>query len=239
MNNTAKQRLRLQYLQRLGRYERGLKQRVTSVFRKQGRSLRNRYLFTGTVLHSDLDKYSRELRVLLMKYYNTVGNALGPSMVHGIKEETPFERELRIWSIARAATVVDGIEDTTWRAIQAVVLQSQSEGLGVVATANEIRKQTDILSTARAKTIARTELHIAANVAGGIVANGTGLQMKKTWVSAQDDRTRSSHRSANGQTVDISDPFIVNGYSLINPGDPNGPASEVINCRCTVIYTPT
>jgi len=32
--------------------------------------------------------------------------------------------------------------------------------------------------------------------------------------------------------VGMNEPFLVGGASLMYPGDPNGPASEIINCRC-------
>jgi hypothetical protein len=32
----------------------------------------------------------------------------------------------------------------------------------------------------------------------------------------------------------MDEPFTVGGASLMYPGDPAGPAEEVINCRCCV-----
>lgn len=55
--------------------------------------------------------------------------------------------------------------------------------------------------------------------------------MKKQWLATGDSRTRESHMAINGETVDNSKPFS-NG--LMYPGDPNGTASEVYNCRCAM-----
>ena len=52
----------------------------------------------------------------------------------------------------------------------------------------------------------------------------------KRWVAHHDERTRSSHLAANGQTVAIDDPFIVGGAALAFPGDPSAPMEEVANC---------
>ena len=49
--------------------------------------------------------------------------------------------------------------------------------------------------------------------------------------------TRSAHRSADGQRVDINERFLVDGESLKFPRDPNGSAKNIINCRCVSIYT--
>ncbi len=50
--------------------------------------------------------------------------------------------------------------------------------------------------------------------------------------STMDARTRHTHDVADGQTVSFTDPFIVGGFPLAFPGDPTGPPSETVNCRC-------
>lgn len=62
-------------------------------------------------------------------------------------------------------------------------------------------------------------------------ASDMGINLKKQWVSTRDDRTRPSHQALNLETVGMDKTFS-NG--LRYPGDFNGPASEVINCRCVV-----
>lgn len=57
----------------------------------------------------------------------------------------------------------------------------------------------------------------------------------KVWISTMDDRTRPTHRDADQQRTLLSEPFRVGGAPLLFPGDPNGPADEVIQCRCTVL----
>ena len=60
----------------------------------------------------------------------------------------------------------------------------------------------------------------------------------KSWVSARDERVRGSHdvrEHPELQTViPLEQSFIVGGSPLLHPGDPNGPAGEIINCRCTM-----
>jgi uncharacterized protein with gpF-like domain len=60
--------------------------------------------------------------------------------------------------------------------------------------------------------------------------------MRKVWISAEDDRTREDHIEADGQAVGMQDSFTIGGWELAYPGDPNGPAEQIINCRCTVGY---
>lgn len=61
---------------------------------------------------------------------------------------------------------------------------------------------------------------------------------RKRWVAYHDARTRPSHREADGQTAAVSQAFVVNGYSMMAPGDPTAPYSETENCRCIVVGVP-
>ena len=87
--------------------------------------------------------------------------------------------------------------------------------------------------------IARTETHGAANYGSDEAAKQTGLPLSREWISAQDERTRETHREANGTTTSMDGTFKVGDAELAFPGDPDGGADypeEVINCRCTVAY---
>lgn len=59
-------------------------------------------------------------------------------------------------------------------------------------------------------------------------------QNTHTWVSMRDEKVRVSHWNADGQTVPINEPFIINGYKMMFPLDDSmgAPVEEIINCRC-------
>lgn len=92
----------------------------------------------------------------------------------------------------------------------------------------------------RAETIGRTEamasLHASQEeaVRQGVQAGAIQQsKLKQIWRTARDARVRDSHRSMSGQTVARGEMFTTGtGVNLAYPGDPNGPATEVINCRC-------
>lgn len=91
----------------------------------------------------------------------------------------------------------------------------------------------------RADRIARTETTGAVNAgvyADGIArANSGESGLSKQWWATTDTRTRPSHWVAHGQVVAMGDSFRVGGHDMEFPGDPRGPAHEVINCRCALL----
>lgn len=58
-----------------------------------------------------------------------------------------------------------------------------------------------------------------------------GVKVRKRWMATKDGRTRDRHRSLDGEIVEVNERFS-NGCRY--PGDPQGPPSEVYNCRCTM-----
>lgn len=92
----------------------------------------------------------------------------------------------------------------------------------------------------RAVVVARTETMAAVNSgayagAGRDAAERGDDAPAKVWLATEDLRTRPTHREADGQRTLLSEPFIVGGARLQYPGDPSGPAQEVIQCRCTFL----
>lgn len=95
----------------------------------------------------------------------------------------------------------------------------------------------------RAVTVARTEALAAYN--GGKFASFKtqalslgDLGWQKIWLATHDHRTRFTHTGPGGgdlQRVALLEPFSIGGASMMYPGDPEGPPSETINCRCTVL----
>lgn len=92
----------------------------------------------------------------------------------------------------------------------------------------------------RARTVARTETMGAVNAgvfrSAQLEALARGdVAPFKMWLSTEDSRTRPTHVAADKQRTLLSEPFLVGGARLVFPGDPTGPAQEVIMCRCTML----
>lgn len=92
----------------------------------------------------------------------------------------------------------------------------------------------------RAETIARTEamsaLHQSQETAIEIAVQKGAVDRDRVgfvWRTARDKRVRDTHRSMNGQSRSMGQRFVTgSGAHLRFPGDPEGPAGEIINCRC-------
>ncbi|MCM3699202.1 phage minor head protein [Paenibacillus macerans] len=89
-------------------------------------------------------------------------------------------------------------------------------------------------SMKRAVRISRTMSTAAAN--GGKVEGWKQSEVVKgkKWRSAGGNRTRKTHKKANGQVKPLDEPFEVGNSKLMYPGDPSGEAKEIANCRCTM-----
>lgn len=86
--------------------------------------------------------------------------------------------------------------------------------------------------------IARTEGHrvqCMADLDCAYKAKELGCDTVKQWNSTLDNKTRSSHQRVDKEWQELDEPFS-NG--LMYPGDPNGPAAEVVNCRCSLDDVP-
>jgi hypothetical protein len=112
--------------------------------------------------------------------------------------------------------------------------------LGAVEKGRILRNQFNRYSQFQAERLVRTEATAAANFATSEAATTIfpGDQLSKEWIASFDDRTRSTHSEADGQIVDQNAPFLVGGSQMMFPGDPSAPASEVINCRCSIAHIP-
>lgn len=90
----------------------------------------------------------------------------------------------------------------------------------------------------RAMRIARTEGHrvqCQADMDCAKAAKEQGCDTVKQWNATLDRKTRVSHQRVDKEWRELDEPFS-NG--LMYPGDPNGGAKEVVNCRCSLDDVP-
>lgn len=116
------------------------------------------------------------------------------------------------WVDIHVGTRITQIDDTLRAAIQEVIRRGIEEGWSETEIAAGIEEATGgELAGWRARRIARTETHTAANAGQYIAAQSSPLDYTKEWLATEDDRTREDHANANGQRVNMYASFILGG----------------------------
>jgi HK97 family phage portal protein len=90
----------------------------------------------------------------------------------------------------------------------------------------------------RINTIVRTETLTAASLGQAACTQDVARyvpNLKKVWITANDDRVRDTHADVEGEMVDWDNTFT-NGLQF--PRDPAGDPAETINCRCDAVNVP-
>ena len=118
--------------------------------------------------------------------------------------------------------------------IDSVMLQGILQGESNVDIGGRIRKVTkaDWKSVIRYARTMTTGAENAGRIDSYKRAESMGIKLKQQWLATLDSRTRSSHRQLDGVAVEVGKKFP-NGCKF--PGDPEAPAAEIWNCRCTLI----
>lgn len=119
--------------------------------------------------------------------------------------------------------------------ITASVTSSILQGKSIKGMADDLQRRIITMGRSSAIRTARTAVTGAQN-AGRMdsyaAAEKIGIKLKKQWLATLDNRTRHSHAMLDGEKVDQDKKFS-NGCRF--PGDPQGPAWEIYNCRCTMV----
>ena len=130
----------------------------------------------------------------------------------------------------------DKAKDSAWnsRHVTSAVTQAVLQGQTVPQLAASIAgiAAMDQRAAMKAARTAITSAHSLGKLKGYERAADMGIDVEKQWLAALDSRTRGSHRHLDGEAVRLDAEFS-NGLKY--PGDPDGPASEVYNCRCTLV----
>lgn len=157
----------------------------------------------------------------------------------GIPIITPIDQSAVVKAVLTDSKVSNGLYnalgvnvDKLKKTITQEISRGIATGMGYADMARNISNVSKA-PLSRTKTIARTEGHRIQQTSTAdaqAAAKAKGADVLKQWDAALDGRTRDSHRRVDGEIRELDEKFS-NG--LMFPGDPNGGAAEVVNCRCT------
>lgn len=131
---------------------------------------------------------------------------------------------------ARKNFIKDASEEI-WTDIRDTLDEGIQVGESYEKLAERVRTAFNGISKEKAMRIAVTETSIAFESGRHDAMIAAGVQWKQ-WITSDDDRVRDTHVKLHLKRVAIDKPFIVGGAEMMHPCDPNGPAKEIIRCRC-------
>jgi hypothetical protein len=160
----------------------------------------------------------------------------GKQLFTEIKSDDPFaippEQVLNFWH--QRQNELSDVPDEIFDDIKLTVEQGLRDGDTMDELSSRVRGAFNGISKERSDRIAQTETGIAYGVGRQQAMQEAGIGWKQ-WLTSGNANVRAAHADAQGQTVRIEDPFIVDGEELMHPGDPNGSAGNIINCHCVSI----
>lgn len=132
------------------------------------------------------------------------------------------------------------MKDKIWnrQKFTSAVTQSILQGESITNAARRMMTVFDMDRNAafRAARTAITGAENAGRVHSYRRAKSIGIDIEQEWLATLDTRTRHSHRLLDGTHVPVGEKFRTENGELEFPGDPNcEDASEVYNCRCTLV----
>lgn len=157
----------------------------------------------------------------------------------GIPLVVPIDQAAAIKAVLTDSKVSNGLYAALGvdvEKLKKVITQEISRGIASGLSYADIARNIGNAAKAplsRAKVIARTEGHRIQQTStrdAQYAAKEKGADVLKQWDAALDGRTRDSHRRVDGEIRELDEKFS-NGLRF--PGDPQGSAAEVVNCRCT------
>jgi len=191
-----------------------------------------------TAIARQLNLFKKQARPHIL--YKAVD--INPEQLVQVEEDTSASREKFASSIAalRSNEIAETTSKVVSKELENHYQRTMEDDMSEEDSLQEANDAFDRSTIARAAIIAETTSHNALTY-GGLavmlaVSSTTGDPTQKEWLAVFDEKTREDHVFANGQKVDVGDPFLVGGEQLQRPGDPNGSAGNIINCRCVVGY---
>ena len=139
-------------------------------------------------------------------------------------------------------TITSTSQDKIKGIIREILSDAELQGQGVEVIKRRIMKSVGQNlrgnGWARARVIAQTEMIKASNQAAQYAVDSTGFEYRKYWSSSHLEGVRTSHADAEQDSINRNGlrPNELHSNGLRFVGDPEAPAGEIINCRCSELH---
>lgn len=196
---------------------------------------------TETITETNLTTIKNINKVFKNVYdinYKKMAEELSLLLAVNIEPQTITLKELKDIQTPLYEIAIDKVKDynTTKREFKTLLTRSAINGMNLDNVLAETQKLVEKKINAILR-IARTEITRLENKARIDTANQFDGIKYKIWNTRQDEKVRPKHKEVENVKVLKNKPFIVGGEELMYPGDPNGSASNIINCRCFLTFS--
>lgn len=145
------------------------------------------------------------------------------------KESYRVSLEYRI----RDSLTYDEIEDIPYEEVDEYIKTVTED---IIDTTFRHLDEEYFLSERRAILIAQNEANTVMNGADFFNAKKSG-KTHKQWIAELDEKTREWHFEVDGTFIPIDEKFKVGDDEMRFPHDPMASPENIVNCRCTCIYS--
>jgi len=130
---------------------------------------------------------------------------------------------------------VVGVTHATYEQIQDIMAKGVKNGSTHYEIGQQIESNLDEVWKALSENISRTEVNSAMNAAMLEDTKAMAPDLNKVWACTFLN-SRQDHMDADGQSVPQSEPFVVGGEEMMEPGDDSASADQIVNCACTIFF---
>ena len=132
------------------------------------------------------------------------------------------------------------LADSVKEEIRAVLVKAVEDGADAKVLAQTLSQKFNELERNRATIIANTETAAAYNGGRFDGMRELGIENKE-WLHSYSPNERPGHVALDGKRAKMDEPFTnpLTGADLMRPQDPGAPASECVNCQCSVLASLT
>ena len=186
-------------------------------------------------------------RKLLKSTWIAVASESGINTLNNLRTIKAIDNDYNVYN-AEVQKYIDEIVDKKVEQITDTTTNKLKEAFAFYLLQGNVQGTFDVkiiidylyneFSNKRCKVISNTEVTAANKYGALMAAKQSGIKLNKKWIFINDIMVRDTHHKMDGYpAIGLDDYFSVGKSMMKYPGDPNGEAKEIINCRCRLIFT--
>lgn len=185
----------------------------------------------------DLSKWAEGVQVALRGVARDALDTAGAQIFSEVGRADPFKfpPEAVLEHVQQRRNYISNATDGIFEEIKGEIEAGLVAGDTQAQLSARVKAAFNGIDSTRAQRIALTETSAAYGAGRAEGMKQAGVEWKQ-WLTSGNANVRPFHLEADGQTVPLDEPFVVEGEQLMHPGDSaGGSPGNVINCHCVSI----